>query len=255
MSRALQLPADGRQRGSKVSLIQPWLDRIFEVLPCPASPRLPSYRLHAPSGQAVVTLNGKDVYLGPYKSPGSVARYEREIAEWLVCGRQSATAPQMNPRTVNDVILAYYTWALENYRAADGTLSREPEAMKLAFRPLKHLYGETPAAEFGPLKLQAVRRHMIDQNLVRSLINKCIRYIQRMFEWAVSQEMIPPTVREGVLSVKPIMAGRGGVREGKTVTAVPDAHVNAILEFLPPTLKAMVEVQRLTGMRPVNLCG
>ena len=27
-------------------------------------PRTPSYRRHKPSGQAVVTLNGKDYYLG-----------------------------------------------------------------------------------------------------------------------------------------------------------------------------------------------
>jgi integrase len=74
-----------------------------------------------------------------------------------------------------------------------------------------------------------------------------------MFEWAVSQELIPPTVREGVLSVKPIMAGRGGVREGKPVTAVAASRVDAVLQFLTPTLKAMVQVQQLTGMRSGEL--
>ena len=90
---------------------------------------------------------------------------------------------------------------------------------------------------------------MIDQNLAHSLVNKRIRYIQRMFQWAVSQEMIPATVREGVLSVQPLMRGRGGVREGTSVTAVPGAHVDAILPFLPPTLATMVSIQSLTGMR------
>jgi hypothetical protein len=28
----------------------------------------PSYRRHKPSGQAVVTLNGKDIYLGTYST-------------------------------------------------------------------------------------------------------------------------------------------------------------------------------------------
>ena len=28
--------------------------------------RLPSYRHHKPTGQAVVTLNGRDIYLGKY---------------------------------------------------------------------------------------------------------------------------------------------------------------------------------------------
>jgi len=72
-------------------------------------------------------------------------------------------------------------------------VSREPEAMRLAFHPLKRLYGETAAADFGPLKPSA-RRHMIDQNLLRSLINRRIRYIERMFERAVSQEMGYPRI-------------------------------------------------------------
>ena len=33
--------------------------------------KLPSYRLHKPSGRAVVTLNDRDHYLGPYSSPES----------------------------------------------------------------------------------------------------------------------------------------------------------------------------------------
>ena len=35
----------------------------------------PSYRLHKPSGQAVVTLSGKDHYLGLYGSPESTEKY------------------------------------------------------------------------------------------------------------------------------------------------------------------------------------
>ena len=35
----------------------------------------PSYRLHRPTNKAVVTLNGRDFYLGPYGSPESRAEY------------------------------------------------------------------------------------------------------------------------------------------------------------------------------------
>ena len=51
----------------------------------PASPRkIPAYRLHKPTGQAVVTLNGRDFYLGRHGSPASRDEYDRLIAEWLV---------------------------------------------------------------------------------------------------------------------------------------------------------------------------
>jgi hypothetical protein len=42
---------------------------------------LPSYRLHKPSGQAVVTLNGRDFYLGEWNSPKSRTEFERLLAE------------------------------------------------------------------------------------------------------------------------------------------------------------------------------
>ena len=51
------------------------------------APRTPSYRHHRPSGQAVVTLGGRDVYLGKFASPESRAEYDRLVAEWLASGR------------------------------------------------------------------------------------------------------------------------------------------------------------------------
>jgi hypothetical protein len=52
----------------------------------------PSYRLHKPSGRAVVTLNGKDVYLGVHNSKESRQAYDRIISEWLGRGRCLAPA-------------------------------------------------------------------------------------------------------------------------------------------------------------------
>jgi hypothetical protein len=45
--------------------------------------RIPAYRLHKSSGQAVVTIRGKDHYLGLYGSGSSRAEYDRLIAEYL----------------------------------------------------------------------------------------------------------------------------------------------------------------------------
>jgi hypothetical protein len=49
--------------------------------------RVPSYRRHKPTGQAVVTLNGRDIYLGKFNSTVSRAEYDRLIGEWLAAGR------------------------------------------------------------------------------------------------------------------------------------------------------------------------
>lgn len=59
---------------------------------------IPSYRLHPRSGQARVTIDGKDHYLGPMDSPGSREEYERVISEWLASGRANRHAPPLRPR-------------------------------------------------------------------------------------------------------------------------------------------------------------
>ena len=54
----------------------------------PRTNRPPSYRLHKATGQAVVTIDARDHYLGRYDSAESRAEYDRLIAEWLANGRQ-----------------------------------------------------------------------------------------------------------------------------------------------------------------------
>ena len=45
--------------------------------------QVPSYRLHKQSGQAVVTLDGKDYLLGTYNSATSKRAYQRLTTEWF----------------------------------------------------------------------------------------------------------------------------------------------------------------------------
>ena len=44
---------------------------------------IPTYRKHRASGQAVVSLNGRDFYLGPHGTRASKLEYDRLIGEWL----------------------------------------------------------------------------------------------------------------------------------------------------------------------------
>lgn len=84
--------------------------------------RIPVYCHHRAGGQAVV--------LGTYRSAASRGEYDRLIAEWLAAGRR---LPR-NPTTV--------------------TVAEE-------LNPLTKLYAQTPAVEFGPLRLKAVRDSMM----------------------------------------------------------------------------------------------
>ena len=44
--------------------------------------KAPSYRLHKASGQGIVTIKGRDYYLGRFGSPESYQAYDRTLAEW-----------------------------------------------------------------------------------------------------------------------------------------------------------------------------
>lgn len=48
---------------------------------------LPKYRKHRSSGHAVVTLNGRDHYIGPHDTKVSMLDYDRLISEWFASGR------------------------------------------------------------------------------------------------------------------------------------------------------------------------
>ena len=57
-------------------------------MPTSLSSRVPSYRRHKPTNQAVVTINGQDIYLGKWNTAASKAEYDRLIAEFLANGRR-----------------------------------------------------------------------------------------------------------------------------------------------------------------------
>src|SRR5262249_37976349 len=136
----------------------------------------------------------------------------------------------------------------------NGKPTGEPVNIRLALRPLRQLYGHTPAREFGPLRLKTVRRAMIDSGLCRNEVNKRVRHVLRAFKWAVGEEWVPPSLPPGLKSVPGLRRGRADVRESEPVRPVPDAYVDATKPYVSRQVWAMIELQRLTGMRPGEVC-
>ena len=212
--------------------------------------QIPRYRRHKASGQAVVTLNGRDVYLGPHGATASKAEYDRVIAEWMASGRQqpSLDGPDLT-LAVTEVIAAYWRHAATYYRK-NGQPTDEQYGIRAAMRPLKKLYGRTPVSEFGPLALKTVRQAMIQSGHSRKYINDNINRIKRMFKWAVAEELVPSTVYHALQSLDGLRFGRSAAREPRPVSPAADEHIQAIRPFASRQVWAMIELQRLTGMRP-----
>src|SRR5262245_50955056 len=106
--------------------------------------RTPCYRHHRPSNQAVVTLCGRDFYLGRFGSRESRTEYDRLLSEWLSNGRRLPAPVELPDITVNELAEAYLRHA-DAYYVKDGEPTSEPGSIRLAIRPLRHLYGHRPA--------------------------------------------------------------------------------------------------------------
>ena len=77
------------------------------------SNRHPTYRKHKATGQAIVTLGGKDSYLGRHGTKESKAEYDRLLAEWLANGRELSAS---GPLAVAEVIGRFWPWVEQHYR-------------------------------------------------------------------------------------------------------------------------------------------
>jgi integrase len=213
--------------------------------------RAPRYRLHKPTGQAVVTIDGRDIYLGKYRSAASREAYRRIVGEWMQHGGK--LPPATDAATVTEVIVSYTEFA-SGYYVKDKKPGKEVWMIKSALKIVRELYGRTRAAEFGPLALKAVREVMIRNDWCRNHINRQVGRIKRCFKWATENEMIPGTVYESLRCVAGLKRGRTTARETSKVKPISDADILTTMEHLPAVVADMVQLQRLTGARPGEIC-
>lgn len=216
--------------------------------------RVPSYRRHS-SGQARVTLrdsvtkSARDVLLGPFGSDESRREYARVLSEWEAAKRRLTDRVAGPDFTMNELMLAFL-------KDIEGRYAGKSEGIEFrsAFRPLKDMYGHLPVSGFGPLKLKAARERMVAEGATRKTVNARVWRIKFVFAWAVENELVAAPVWQALLAVKGLRAGKTPAPETEPVRPVPELHVDETLPYLAPTVRAMVQLQRLTGMRPGEVC-
>lgn len=209
---------------------------------------VPTYTLHKPTGQARVRIDGRDVYLGKYRSQESLKEYARICAEVESGGAQAAAPPA--GLTVVDLLGRFWAHARQHYRDEEGKPTSEIGWLVDSLEPVVELYGDVPAREFGPRSLKAVRNVWVKAGLCRNSVNARTNRVRRVFKWAASEELIPFAVYQALATVAGLRAGRSDAKESRPVEAVPDLHVAATIAHMQPSLRSMVLLQRLTGMRP-----
>lgn len=154
----------------------------------------PEFRHYKPKDLALVVIDGRQIYLGKYGSPESWDEYHRLVKE------RQANPTALPPAggsaggcSVNELILDYCG---ATYYVKNGRPTSEQDNIRQAMRFLRPHYGHTPAREFSPKALQAVRRDMIAAGQCRPVVNKDVNRIRQMFRWAVEHESVPVAVHQ-----------------------------------------------------------
>ena len=135
--------------------------------------------------------------------------------------------------SVDELILAYFRHA-QSYYVKDGRPTSEQDNIRQALRPVRRLYGASPALEFGPVALSNVREAMVAAGRSRKLINKDVNRVRGMFGWAVEHELLPVEAHLALRRMKGLRKGRSDAREAPPVEPVAEEAIRAVLPHLTP---------------------
>jgi integrase len=225
--------------------------------------RPPSYRRHS-SGQARVTIAGKDYLLGPYGSKESRRKYNKLIAEYIASGQSPSFGVPSSELTISELVASYAKFARRYYGLGP---SSDYLRCKPALSALKQLYGPENAIGYGPLQFKATRAHL--QKVVvktlksgkkrkyvrsRRYINVLMKLIRRVFRWAASESMVPTSIHETLRTIDPLKAGRTDSPERERVAPIDQATVDATILHCSKVVADMVRFQMLVGCRPGEVC-
>ena len=210
----------------------------------------PSYRLHKRTGQAVVSIHGKDFYLGKYGTEESQQRYKQTLADhWNPPG-----TPAKPQRPTGNLDVTILMLAIEFGKYAKRKYDGKEEwkyQIKPVLKIVRATYGHLPASEFGPIRFENFRQSLVQQGLSRDVVRRKSDYVVRMFRLGVTYELIPVEFWQRLVSVGPVEMP---VKPKRKVLPVDHEIVKATQKELTPILSDMVELHRLIGARPSEVC-
>lgn len=224
---------------------------------------LPKYRRHSSGRFAFVEIGGQRRRLpGGYDSAESRTAYYRLLTS--IAQDATPTLPK-GQVLVWHLCEQYLVWALGYYVDPSSKPANEYGHLKYAAQAMLALHRHTPVADFGPIALKEVRQAMVDgtwavdaygeaRPWARAHCNRQVNRCRRIFKWGSENEMVPISVSESLKAVQPLRKGKTVAVESPPIRPVEPEHVDLLLPWLSPTLRAMVEIQRLTGMRSQSVC-
>jgi len=198
---------------------------------------------------ALVYHQGRKIYLGLYGTPESKAAYNRLLAELQANPTVVPLSNEEKQVTISELAAGFLEYAENSVNSTDY------DHYRTALFFLLKLYGDNfPVDDFKPRCLKLVREEMVkSRRFCRNTVNKYARFIVTIFAFGVENELVLETTWRALKVVKSLPKGHEGTFDHDERESVPDAVVIRTLPYMPPTLRAMVKLQRILGMRPSEI--
>jgi integrase len=203
-------------------------------------------------GLARTTVHGKRIYLGEYNSPESKAAFEKIIADWEAAhAERSKSAPVA--LTVNRLAVLFLKHAEKEY-VRDGKPTGEAKNFRYALKSLTQQFHGVRVVDFGPKKLKQLQQTLVARGLAQATINGWIRRIKQVFDWGVSEEIVPGRIAQDLHTVAGLRQGRTSAPSPKPKGSVAAGDIEAVKPFVTTPVWGMIQFMLLTGCRPSECC-
>ena len=113
----------------------------------------PSYRLHKSTGQAVVCINGKDLYLGKHGTEESQRRYKQALADhWSPPGinqKKLLVQPKVADVTIARLVVAFGKKAINKHGEDSNEWKYQVKPVLASFRECMGICWPASLGPFG----------------------------------------------------------------------------------------------------------
>lgn len=217
----------------------------------------PKYRKHS-TGVAFYEHAGKRHYLpGLHNSPESRDAYEEAMRKLLRSKQPAATTAPANISLLASDWMNFcegeYGLKGSEYQKCRFAADALVNAAESDAEDAPRLFAWLAPDEFGPKQLKKLQQILAAKQLTRRYINAQVERLKRMFRWAVSEQLIPAAVHQALETVDGLRARRSTAKESTKRQPVPWEHVAAVLPFVNETIRDMLKIQWILGVRGKSL--
>jgi Site-specific recombinase XerD len=204
-----------------------------------------SPKLAKDKNYAVVYFDGKKVPMGIYGTKEAEDNYRRFLMEWAAIGVCTHNKSNKSYK-VDDLALDFLKSMKNDCGKSDfGNY-------KTAVKVVLNIYSGTLVKDFNPVALKTVQNQFVEKGYARDYCNKLTRFVRKMFAWGAENGLVSPEIPVALKLVSHVNKRMTENRPARK--NVPDDVVVRTLPYLLPTIAEMVQVQRLTAMRPSEVC-